>query len=247
MMHVICFYWQGDRWQQNGYEAPEGHINDQQATMDKLGIVDDDLPAKYVNNLYNGVKRFADREFKFICFTNEKLDVQEGIELRPFEFITLDGVLPRLYMFSEAAGLFGNQVLCLDLDVVITGSLNPLMEYNGLFCTRSKFKPSEKHKLDGDIMSFKASAVTEKIFWKKFIEDKEAAEKLTMGRERYWVRHVAGDIADRWDDIAPGSVLSYKWHVQRKEKVPEGTSIISCHGIPRPHQIKDNWIKEYWQ
>lgn len=246
-MYVICFYWQGDRWQEEGYKPPEGHINLQQVHMNRTGVIDSNLPARYVNNLYWGVKRFASKDFKFICFTNEAMDVDPNIELRSFPLITKSGVLPRLYMFSQDAGLFGDQVLCLDLDVVIVGSLKKLMDYNGLFCARSKFRPGEGHKLDGDVMGFRAGNVTEGIFWQPFVSDVKRAVHETKGRERYWMRDTIGEMADRWEHHAPGNVISYKWHVRQDRKVPEGASVISCHGIPRPHEIKDKWIKEYWK
>lgn len=244
-MYVICFYWQGDRWQQQGYQQPEGHVNLQQKTLRRWGKMDNSLPAEYINNLYKGVKKYASKDFKFICFTNELLDnINPEIEIRSFPMVTLDGVLPRLYMFSHEAGLFGEQVLCLDLDVVVIGNLEKIMNYSGMFCTRRKFKPGEEHKLDGDIMSFKACRENEERFWVPFVDDVEKAVKLTQGRERYWVRKVAGDIAETWDDIAPGSVVSYKWHYQ-KRRITKDTAIVSCHGYPRPHQIKGE-LKRIW-
>ncbi|OFY64758.1 MAG: hypothetical protein A2Y71_06195 [Bacteroidetes bacterium RBG_13_42_15] len=247
-MIVVCFYWQGDRWQQQGFRDQEGYKNKLQHQLNRAGQITDDLPARYINNLYKGVKQFADRDFQFICFTNEKLTgLDSNINVCTFPMVTRCGVLPRLFMFSRGAGLFGHQVLCIDIDVIVVGSLAPLMKYDGLFCARSKFKPGETFKLDGDVMSFRAGEETEKIFWLPFIKDVDAAVELTQGRERYWVRHVANDLADRWDKVAPGVVLSYKWHAKGKPVPPKGASIISCHGMPRPHQVKDKWIKEYWQ
>lgn len=250
-MYVVCFYWQGDRWQHKNYvEKDPAYVNQQEHFIEKAGKVDIQLAARYVNNLFKGVQKYADREFKFVCFTNESLPhLHHKIEVRSFEMVSRMGVLPRLYMFSKEAGLFGYQVLCLDLDVIIVGSLEGLMSYDGPFCTRSKFKRGEEHKLDGDIMSFKAEPATEEIFWKPFIRDVEAAEELTKGRERYWIRHVAGDFAERWDHVAPGSVISWKRHVSHTNRrpIPEGTAIVSCHGTPRPHQIKNHWINQYWK
>jgi len=45
---------------------------------------------------------------------------------------------------------------------------------------------------------------------------------------------------------APSAVLSVKWHMRGRQEVPKGAVIISCHGFPRPHQVKDEWIKKYW-
>jgi len=255
-MYVVCFYWQGDRWQHPGFSYKDkNYVNRQQPFLNKVGKVKRNIPSRYVNNLYQGVLRFASRPFTFICFTNENLEVHPDIEIRRFNPVTQMGVLPRVFVFSREAGLFGHQVLCLDLDVVIVGSLEDIMNYDGLFCARSKFKHGEEHKLDGDIFSFRAGPETEKIFWKPFIKNVKAVERQTEGRERYWFRHVAEAIADRWDEYAPGQIISYKRHVRkargrrpdRRAVVPEKARIVSCHGTPRPDQIGDRWIREFWQ
>lgn len=244
-MKVICFYWEGDRWQSDA--SHHTSLDPVYArALKRTGNSDRALVSQYVNNLFAGVSRFADREFDFICFTNEDLDVGDGIEIRPFPLVSKRGVLPRLYMFSRESGLFGHQILCLDLDVIVVGDLGPLMSYSGLFCARSKFKYGEEHKLDGDVMSFRAGPEAEARFWTPFKADVKKAEAFTQGRERYWMRHVAGDVADRWDVEAPGAVLSFKRHVQRRKSIPDGAAIVSCHGHPRPHQIKETWIKEFW-
>jgi len=243
---VICFYWQGDRWQEEGFNDPPGYNNRLIHQLRRAGHISRGLPARYVNNLYWGVKRFSDRPFQFICFTNEQLEgLDQGITVKPFRMVTRAGVLPRIWMFSHEAELTG-QVLCLDIDIIVIGTLKPLMDYEGLFCARSKFAPNEGYKLDGDIMSFRACEAVEDIFWKPFIANVDAAVELTQGRERYWIRHVANNLAHRWDVEAPGSVISYKWHAKGLTHPPQGASIISCHGMPRPHQIRDKWVKDYW-
>ena len=245
-LQVICFYWEGDRWQSPNTSTAPSDPQYKRMVM-QAGPVSLELASRYVNNLFAGVTEFADREFDFICFTNEELDLDSKIEVRKFPMVTKRGVLPRLFMFSEQSGLFGHQVLCLDLDVIVVGGLGPLMSYSGLFCARSKFKLGEEYKLDGDIMSFNAGPEAEARFWLPFIANVNSAEAQTQGRERYWVRKVAGDIADRWEEKAPGAVKSYKRHFSRAEIIPDTVSIISCHGFPRPHQAKAKWVKKYWK
>jgi hypothetical protein len=219
-MYIICFYWRGDRWNE-----------------------DSDLSSVYVNNLYRGVKKFANQSFQFVCFTNETiLGLDSGIETREFPIHSSKGVLPRLYMFSKDAGLFGHQVLCLDLDLVITGRLDTLMNYRGLFCTRASFQ--DPTKVDGDIMSFWANRTNEMLFWDSFLKDIEGVEEYTQGQERKWMQLIAGDWADRW--ITPGEIVSYRRHARDWEEVPKGVSIVSFHGRPKPHQITKKWLKEYW-
>ena len=238
MMKVVCFYWHGDRWNLKVGENPTDHLK-------RVGGITLDLASQYVNNLYYGVKSFMPYNFQFICFTNEKLKTNKEIEIRKFPVIG-KGVLPRLFMFSEKSGLFGHQVLSLDLDIVITGSLDDIAGYNGMFCTRKSYMNSEKGLLDGDIMNFYACRENEDKFWKPFINNVEKSEEITNGRERYWVRHVTNNNADSFDELAPNQILSYKRNVKGKG-LPENARIVSFHGHPRPHQANDNWIKQYWQ
>ena len=247
-MAVICFYWQGDRWREIGDVSitKDGHFNYHQEHLNRAGDLSPDMPAKYVNNLYRGVKRFAKEPFDFICFTNQPLQLDKEIEIRPFTAPSLLGVLPRLYMFSEESGLFGRQVLALDIDIVIVGSLKDIMDYQGPFCARSKFKPGMQHLLDGDVISFRAGPENTERLWKAFIENRQQAEGMTKGRERFWYRHVVGDNAERWDIYAPGQIVSYKRHVVRLRRLPANARIVSCHGVPRPHEIKMAWRKKYW-
>ena len=242
MKKVICFYWKGDRWKSINEPTPRyGNL------INRIGTVDNALAANYVNNLYAGVKRNTSLDFEFICFTNENLILDKNISVRPFKMITKMGVLPRMYMFSEEAGLFGHQVLCLDIDIVIVGNLDDILQYEGTFCARSKFWSGQEHKLDGDIMSFRADKANEERFWKPLEKDPEAVEEMTQGRERYWIRHVIEDSAERWDIVLPGQVVSYKKHVLKNRGIPKNARIVSCHGTPRPHQVEKYGVKNIWK
>jgi len=228
-LSVVCFYWLGDRWANDG------------------------LGAQYINALYRGVLShllLMRDKFEFICFTNEELDgLNPGIVVRKFEAPCPRGVLPRMWMFSEESGLFGRQVLALDLDIVIVDCLADIVSYSGEFCARSKFKPGEQYKLDGDVTSFRAGAENCDRFWKPLAEQPSRVERLTGGRERYWFRYVVGERGgDRWDKVCPRQVVSYKRHVRsRGNQLPEDARIVSCHGNPRPHQITGiPWVRSNW-
>jgi len=247
-VYVICFYWQGERWQEQGMNYDKVEDPGFRKHLARTGPLTHEMVCRYVDNLYFGVKKWAVHPFKFICFTNDDLDVDERIEIREFQSVVKEGVMPRMFMYSKAAGLFGHQVLCLDIDVVITGSLRDLMNYDGLYCTRTSFAGPDKGKLDGDIQSFQAGKEMEDIFWKPLIDDPEKAKEISQGRERFWVRHVMNGKADLWNDVAPDQVLSYKRHVMKNNKeLPENARIISCHGHPRPHIINEQWRKDNWE
>jgi hypothetical protein len=242
MKHVICFYWQGERW----YQKTQPEVDDVsfRRHLERCGGADKLLIERYINNLFSGIKNHSHEPLKFVCFTNEQLNLSGDIETRKIEFVSRKGVLPRMYMFSEKSGLFGNQVLCLDIDVIITGDMTDILSYDGLYCTRASFAPREQGTLDGDIQGFYACADLEKILWKPLEETPAVVESITTGRERYWIRHVMKQ-ADVWQTLFPGQVVSYKRHV--RGTLPANARIVSCHGYPRPHQINEEWIKEKWK
>ena len=224
---VVCFYWIGDRWRNDGWGA------------------------RYINALYRGVRsHLLVKDYDFICFTNEKLEGLDGkIQVRPFESPSPKGVLPRMWMFSEESGLFGRQVLALDLDIIVVGCLGDIASYSGPFCARSKFLSGEEWKLDGDVTSFRAGEENCKRFWTPLRDDPIAVEDITGGRERYWFRYVVGTRGgDRWDKVCPGQVVSYKRHVRSRDNhLPPNARIVSCHGTPRPHQLERfPWVRSNW-
>lgn len=250
-IYIVCFYWEGDRWRENKKNFfPEEVTPDlsYQRHLRRVGPASIELVNLYINNLYKGFKKWATDPFEFICFCNDdndKLDVLSDIDVRPFPMISKLGVLPRLWVFSEEAGLFGHQVLCLDIDVIITGNLHDILSYDGLFAVRPRWQRREAHLPDGDIISFRAGKETEDIFWSPFIKDIKAAEEQVEGRERHWITERIGDRWTSWDQVAPGQVVSYKHHILRREGIGNAR-IVSCHGFPRPHQITEEWRKENW-
>lgn len=44
---------------------------------------------------------------------------------------------------------------------------------------------------------------------------------------------------DRWQDVRPGMLVSYKCGVRDKSTIPEGARIVYFHGKPRPWDVPD--------
>lgn len=218
-LNIICFLWNGDRW--------DGK----------------DRGPEYVNKLYRATQRNLSLPHRFICLTSNPDGIQKEIECIPLHSPSWKGCLPKICMFNPNLGLKG-QVFSMDIDIVITGSLDDMCSHTGDFTVRSKFKPGEEYKLDGDIVGFKVGYGIDNI-WKPFKENPKRVEELTGGRERYWYRHAVGE-CDRWQDLFPGQLLSYKRHIRNKP-LPKNTRIVSCHGNPRPHQLSHNWAINNWR
>lgn len=202
-----------------------------------------------MSRLKRGVERNLSKEHRFICFADDVRCVPQGIEARPLRPITWLGCLPKLYVYSPDAGLEGRTLL-LDLDNVITGSLDAMAEYDGDLAVRAWFGGYPHRKVaDGDMVGFEAGSRIASRMWNDHKTNN--TEEETAGRERYFLRQYSPDL---WQDILGAkAILSYKRHLKGKREPGPETSIVSFHdggkngGYSRPHQIDEAWLNEVWQ
>ena len=211
---------------------------------DRPGWTDWDLNVEYVNRLYRGVKRNLSLPFKFYCFIGDTPagGFDPAILVRPLLSFTWLGCLPKLYAYCPSNGLVG-RCLMMDLDVVVTGNLDDLAAYSGRFATRSTFIKQEGAWLSGgDFAGWEAGTMNH--LWDLVAKDRLALEKWTGGRERFVYRKHEPD-SDFFQLIYPGQIVSYKRNVRGKG-LPANARLVSCHGNPRPHEIKEQWLLNNW-
>ena len=221
-LNVVCFLWDGVRWD---VEAHDGYL--------------------YVNKLYRAVQKHLSIPHRFICMTNlDKTRFDSGIEILPLNAPSWKGCLPKVCMFDPALGLTG-RVFSLDIDIIITGSLDEMAQCESEMIVRSSFKFPEL--LDGDIVGFKVSDEIAKKVWSPLKDDPALAEEITGGRERYWYRHIFGKNMDRYQTEYPNQLVSYKRHMRGSKVVPKNVRIVSCHGRPRPHELRVGWALKNWK
>lgn len=78
--------------------------------------------------------------------------------------------------------------------------------------------------------------------WQEWIKKPHYHMARCTTRERWGDQGFLKDVfkAQRWQDVLPGRVVSYKVHC--KTGVPEGASIVCFHGQPRPWQVNNGWV-----
>lgn len=128
--------------------------------------------ADYVVRLERMARRFLQRPFTFVCFTD-----QPEVFRSPIETIRIPAHVPgckeaigywnKLQLFNSAHGLTG-RVLFLDLDVLVVGDLAPLMDYPAAFALVADELALERPTRDRNVIGqtiirrFNASAMA---FW----------------------------------------------------------------------------------
>lgn len=98
-------------------------------------------PALYVNRLYDGVARWLERPFRFVCATNEPEGVRPEVECFPID--PDPGVKGRRWpnihakvtLFRRGFAHLEGPTLFFDVDVLVTGPLDRFFDYRpGDFC-----------------------------------------------------------------------------------------------------------------
>lgn len=178
----------------------------------------------WVERLFRGFARNLTEPFQFVLFTDRCREYEEPIK---------QVVMPTL-----GAGGYGDCVLpyslnlpmiLVGLDTVIAGNIDHLARYcmtgQTLMLPRDPFRP--QIACNGVAL---VPAGMENV-----------ANTNNGENDMDWVRsfpHLYID--DKW----PGQVVSYKGHV--KAKGLGDARIVYFHGLEKPHQIDETWLKTHW-
>ena len=199
----------------------------------------------YVTKLKNSVERNLSGEYRFVCLANSSV---------PCERIPLKHAWPGWWSKIELfrPGLFKGTVLYIDLDNVIVGSLNNLIERSEKFYLMGAF--SGKNRKSTAVMMWTGE-------YPKIYEDMVENEKKLLQQandnpksplEQKFIINQLKTCYGFKDDTSViqdmVGVVSYKHHCRGVANPPlKGVSIVSFHGIPKPHQVEDKWVKENWK
>jgi hypothetical protein len=128
-------------------------------------------------------------------------------------------------------GRFTGRVLFLDLDVVITGDLAPLVDQPGIvnlrdwgwetdqYCSSTMVWDSGEHCRIFDLWT-------------------PDTERWYVG-DQDWIYDVSV-----WQSLPALLLRSFKYHCAKG--IPEGCSVIAFHGNPKPHEAKPAWVRKEW-
>lgn len=194
--------------------------------------------ATWVERLKNGVARNMKRPHRFVCLS----DVEVPCERIPLRH-DWAGWWSKLEMFRE--GVITSDTLYLDLDTVITGSLDDVARIDCEFAMLTNFHRPEM--VGSGVMWF--SKVPTHVY-DRFAKQPQA-----------WIDHhvrnqkgsYIGDQAFVWDAMRHNlhrindhfaGIKSYKYHCRKF--LPSDAKIVCFHGKPKLTEVNDDWIKEHW-
>jgi hypothetical protein len=218
----------------------------------------------YVYNLEAGVKRNTTQDINFICYSDKKIPGVNTVILDK----GLDGWWNKLQLFKLAnskshMGLSKRYVL-FDLDTIITGNIDWLLDYDGEFMgienlgiNNSKYEDIRQYEgvLQSGILAWDSLKCSE--IWDWFKSEQEGIIQKYRGDGEFL--HALIDSPDLLQRLYPDKLRSYKYECH-ENGLPEGPSIVCFHGQPSIEEAISTtvhpwgvtyepreWVKDYWK
>ena len=235
-------------------------------------------PAHYVNRLYRGVSTNLKQSHNFYCCTDDPKGLDEGIITIPFPNDPglnsgWPHVLVKLLIFQKDFGGISGPTLLLDVDLVITGSIDCFFNYKpDSFCMIHNWCNWRKRILglrpkvgNSSVVRFNSGDASHKIFKVFLNEMSDAEDRSRFNTEQAFMTYAAKKV-EWW----PSSwVQSFKWNLRPTfplnhiitPKLPKSCKILVFHGKPDPDEAvagfkgvklhhttkKAAWIAESWK
>lgn len=164
----------------------------------------------------------------------------EGVPTIPLPY-DWPGWWAKMCLFSPS--LIDGDIFYIDLDTVVLGGVEELEEAaQGKTTMLSDFYWPDKAASG---MMYIAEPDKFKV-WTEWMRcpDEHMARKPTRGAigDQAVIGACLPDV-QRWQDVAPGAIVSYKVHC--KPGVPDGAKIVCFHGKPRPFGLDEEWVPSY--
>lgn len=188
----------------------------------------------WVDRLYRGIRRFVNRNFRFVCFVDrDDYQFQEPVETKRL-WMSHRNMLSLLEPFREDMG----RVIFMGLDTIIVGPMDSLLAYDGPFAMlRDPYKPEIGCS---GVMSFPYTPSV----WAKFSESGgRGTEMFGHPSDMGFLNTVPHEYLD---DHGVTGIYSYKAHIRQTPAMLQMASIVYFHGRLKPHELDLGWVRRYW-
>lgn len=167
----------------------------------------------YVNKLYGGIARNITPPFRLICFTDDTTGLRPEVETRPLpEFaykapVNTRGMWPKSRLWGSLGDVTG-VVLFMDLDLIVTGSLDGFFSFgrpDEVILARNPNTPFERL---GQTSIYRMTVGSLAPLQQLFASDPQAVADRYRYEQRFVTRNAPGGVRfwpDRW-------VLHFRWH-----------------------------------
>ncbi len=230
-------------------------------------------PASYVSCLWSMIWRHTARETRLVCYTDDPAGIDAAVATYPLPEIALPDRVTRKpwrkisLWRPDLPGLAGD-VLFLDLDVVITGSLDGFFDFapDATFCVIENWTQMGSGIGNTSVYRFRAGAHP------YLFERLEADPDAVLGTHRNSQTYISRTIHEKTFWPAPWCVsfkhtLLPRWPLNfiRTTTLPATAKVVCFTGKPDPDEARDGrweapwykkaykyvrptpWIGEHWR
>ena len=193
---------------------------------------------EYVERLLRGVRRHSTVDYRFVCLTDQK-ETWHGVENVPIP-VGLPGWWSKMKLFDP--GWRGDQrMVYLDLDTVVIGNLDPLLELKTRFgiCRNLATIPSWPCKYSSCMIALEPGFG--RVIYDAFMATRSMLMRayVRYGDQRA-IEHI-DDGAAFLQDLLPQGFFSYYRDGFRRD-----ASLLIFGGRAKPHNTGDAWVRQAW-
>jgi hypothetical protein len=203
----------------------------------------------HVNIWADMVRRNLSLPHRLMCVTDTPAGIDPSITIisAPTDFAGVrvpswpearPQCLRRLAMFSPGAGkMFGARFVCMDLDCVIAGPLDPLFDRGDdlVICQGT----SSRRPYNGSMLMMTAGARPQ-VFEKFTPQGAAEASRHFVGSDQAWISHILGPSEKTW---GPDDGVRW-WSKLDRVSVPTARAVF-FPGQPKPWDLVENGVSEW--
>jgi hypothetical protein len=214
--------------------------------------------AEYVNTLYAMVKRHTSGPFRFVCLTDNRDGVNPDVECHQCPIVDIPEPYRRcgwrkVSLFATADKLFNltGSWLYLDLDVVVTGSLDEFFTFQpekGFVVMQNWTQPGEGI---GNTSVYRFRVGADSYLLDNLLERQHEIFAKYRNSQTYLSRSVKelNFWPDEWCVLFKSHcVPGWPQRLWKAPVLPETARVVAFPGVPNPHQaLRGEWPAKGWK
>lgn len=216
--------------------------------------------SEHVNTAYSMVRRHYSKPVRFICITDDAAGIRSEVEVVPLWDHYRDlrnptwswgpNCYPRLYTYSkDFERIAGKRFACMDLDVVVVASLDPLWDRDEDFVIYAS--TTARGHYNGSMWMMTAGCRSQ--VWDDFdpaMSPKLANAAGNRGSDQGWIQYRLGKKEATW--TVKDGIYAHQTDMKRNQrKLPSDARIVVFHGETKPWHEKARraspWIQEHYR
>ena len=206
----------------------------------------------HVQRLAASVARWLALPHRFVCVTDLRVPGVKTLKNPAPQYS--DRCYRRLWLFSAAARGLDDQILHLDLDLVLCGPLDPLVQREApLVVYKAGSIAARGYSLNPSVLLVKTGTQTD--IWERFCRESTRLARRAnadgfWGSDQAVLSYLRKDMPVETFGVEDGVVSFRQIRHEQLAAPPPGTRIVSFHGRRTPFdpavQAEHPWIQDAW-